>query len=641
VAAGLSVLLLLLAGHRGKQQAELQARLGELHRARHQLQEALDAGPTPAGQPVSGLANEVRAVLGQFTAGRTTSRLPSTAELELRLGRATLALAEQRFAESLTALTEADELRPHLEAGQLALVLQVRGAAFYGLGKWPEALDRYQKLLAHQPDDPVALARLAGCHRALGQVAEARTASARLAKHHHSRGDALFAQGKLAAALEHYDTGISLLNQLPGGEASGAELDLLARACNSRGNLLLIQGKPEAAVEVYGKALAFGTARGEAVREQAARHHNLGNALVLQGKLEAALVQHEQAIAIQSQLAGQAAGGDLAGALAESHVHCGNIQLSLGKPAAALAHYETANRILVPLVEQQDQGELAGWLALSHGSLGHTLLALARTDAAASHYDQAIAIHTRLNPGGGRGEALDQLALCRNNRGAILRAQGKPEAALKDFEAAIRSLSQPGQGEAVSLTDRGAVTERTHLALDVAIGYSGKSFEVLARDRLAHPSVPGNRPVILAMLLRNRAQVRLAQAGPAAALEDYQSSLEILGKLVEQEGQLDLAPQYAQSLTLPAWLYATHPNALVRDGGKARAYGMKACELTNWKALGPLETLAAACAETGAYKEALKWQEMALALAPDAQKPEHQARLELFKSAKTLRTLPR
>jgi predicted Zn-dependent protease len=87
---------------------------------------------------------------------------------------------------------------------------------------------------------------------------------------------------------------------------------------------------------------------------------------------------------------------------------------------------------------------------------------------------------------------------------------------------------------------------------------------------------------------------------------------------------------------LLGWLRAACPEADLRDGKKAVEYATKACELTSWKNSGYVDTLAAACAETGDFDRAIQWERMSLA-APDLgdrDKAERQACMALYQTHK-------
>ena len=92
-----------------------------------------------------------------------------------------------------------------------------------------------------------------------------------------------------------------------------------------------------------------------------------------------------------------------------------------------------------------------------------------------------------------------------------------------------------------------------------------------------------------------------------------------------------------------AWPLATAPQRSERDGTEALKHANKACELTNWRNYGYLDTLAAAHAELGNFDEAIRVQQQAIDIAPDDRKS-HKAELvehlQLFRRHKALRDPP-
>ncbi len=89
-----------------------------------------------------------------------------------------------------------------------------------------------------------------------------------------------------------------------------------------------------------------------------------------------------------------------------------------------------------------------------------------------------------------------------------------------------------------------------------------------------------------------------------------------------------------------AWIRATCPDAEYRDGKAAVELARKACEMTDWDVDYHLDTLAASCAETGDFEEAVRWQTKAMELAPEDQKADYQSRLDLYKSDKSYCSVP-
>jgi len=124
----------------------------------------------------------------------------------------------------------------------------------------------------------------------------------------------------------------------------------------------------------------------------------------------------------------------------------------------------------------------------------------------------------------------------------------------------------------------------------------------------------------------NRANTHNATKAYADAIRDYRQVVRLDPRDADAYGNL-------------AWLLATCPDAKVRDGKAALDSAAKACELTSWKAPYLLAIFSAACAENGAFDEAIKWQELALE-SPEFAKDEGESarrRLALFKDHRAYR----
>lgn len=82
--------------------------------------------------------------------------------------------------------------------------------------------------------------------------------------------------------------------------------------------------------------------------------------------------------------------------------------------------------------------------------------------------------------------------------------------------------------------------------------------------------------------------------------------------LTSFEKAVELDPDFAPAAIDLAWLLATSEVKELRDGRRATALALKACELTEWKSAEYVEVLAASYARAGDFREAVKWQEKAL-----------------------------
>ncbi len=136
------------------------------------------------------------------------------------------------------------------------------------------------------------------------------------------------------------------------------------------------------------------------------------------------------------------------------------------------------------------------------------------------------------------------------------------------------------------------------------------------------------------------------------ALEDYSESLKIdsmnfvvfgaRANLWMRKGEFEKAltdltaairlnPTDAHSYNERAWLHATCPVESCRDGKRAVTDAVEACMLDRWQNWLFVDTLAAAYAENGEFDNAVKWQQRATEMAPDANTKERTAaRLKLY-----------
>jgi tetratricopeptide (TPR) repeat protein len=90
-----------------------------------------------------------------------------------------------------------------------------------------------------------------------------------------------------------------------------------------------------------------------------------------------------------------------------------------------------------------------------------------------------------------------------------------------------------------------------------------------------------------------------------------------------------LDPEDALAHNNRAWLWATSPDAALRDGKRAVESARRACELSGWRAPGGMDTLAAAYAEAGEFREAVRWQKKALGFPAFARRSGEAARQRL------------
>ncbi len=118
----------------------------------------------------------------------------------------------------------------------------------------------------------------------------------------------------------------------------------------------------------------------------------------------------------------------------------------------------------------------------------------------------------------------------------------------------------------------------------------------------------------------------------------WRSQKEYDKAIADYNETIRLDPKNSIPFNCRAWLWATCPNEKFRDGNRAVDSATGACELSEWKNAGHIDTLAAAYAETGDFGKAVEWQEKATKLYTDAEdKKKGEERLKLYKDKKPYR----
>jgi tetratricopeptide (TPR) repeat protein len=226
------------------------------------------------------------------------------------------------------------------------------------------------------------------------------------------------------------------------------------------------------------------------------------------------------------------------------------------------------------------------------------------------------------------------------NRASELARQGDFEAAMKDYAKAI--ALNPRQwhayfNRAAELRDSGKLRDAVDDLNEVVklnpefVGAYMNRGNIYAREgelekAIADYSAALQRDSNLTDIYVSRAELFVRKKKYQQAVSDLQTAVQMKTKRPEA------------ALNSLAWLRATCPEPGMRNGKEAVQLAVKACDLSEWKDLGTIDTLAAAYAETGDFDRATNYQQRVLQMVrPPTDLRQLQQRLALYREHKPYR----
>ncbi|MEZ5940621.1 MAG: tetratricopeptide repeat protein [Planctomycetaceae bacterium] len=273
---------------------------------------------------------------------------------------------------------------------------------------------------------------------------------------HNKLGDVLRQMGQPQAALEHYEAGLKIREQLAAADERDAQAQRdLSISHNKLGNVLLQMGQPQAAFEHYeadlkiSQQLAAADERdAQAQRDLSVSHNKLGDVLLQVGQPQAALQHYEECHEVLTKLA--AADERDAQAqrdLSVSHDRLGDALRQMGQPQAALEHYEEGLKIREQLAAADERDAQAQRdLSISHNKLGDVLLQMGQPQAALEHYVECHEVLTKLAAADERdAQAQRSVGLTRQARGCAA-ANGTAAGGAPTLRGMSRSPDEAGGG---------------------------------------------------------------------------------------------------------------------------------------------------------------------------------------------------
>jgi serine/threonine-protein kinase len=416
---------------------------------------------------------------------------------------------------------------------------QLLAEGYSQLGELTEKIGDQKEALAVQRK---ALALRRELAAAPGADVEARLEVARRLR---AVGGLLRATGDLAGALAAYQEQRDLAAALEAEAPTDAVRAQLAYGHYGIGVVLAQTGKPAESLQAHEQALAIQQQLADAnpavtqfQSDLAISHFGIGNLLAYTGKPAEALQAHEKARAIRQKLAdANPAVTQFQSYLAMSLNNTGVLLGQMGKPAARLKAYEQARAIQQKLADANPAvTQFQSYLAFSHTNIGASLADMSKRAEALKAYEQGRAIRQKLadaNPAVTQFQ--HDLAMSHFNIGSSLKAMGKPAEALKAHEQA-RTILQKLADANPAVTEVQTLLAYTDDGRGLVLAELGKFAEAFAaldaglarRQRLAdtHPTnTLYTSHLATSYASRGSAHVRAGQ--PVEAAADLRRALEL------------------------------------------------------------------------------------------------------------------